>query len=115
MVKAISNREEIIDFGDLPVFQGATTYTCVVRLKNSSAQEFFAATQAEALDSSKQNLTDYVAEHRYKVNQSSLGDGGWSLANESAQGLIKRLFNVGLPLAKYVNNRIYYGIKTGSN
>jgi type I restriction-modification system DNA methylase subunit len=107
--------EEIIDFGDLPVFQGATTYTCIVRLKNSSSQEFFPATQAETLDSSKQNLTDYVSEHRYEVNQASLGDGGWSLANESAQGLIKQLFNIGLPLHKYVNNKIYYGIKTGFN
>ncbi|MEI2761466.1 hypothetical protein [Methanothrix soehngenii] len=72
--------EEIIDFGDLPVFQGATTYPCIIRIVRRPPQSSFEVTQVKTLEF--KDLCDYVKENRYNVNQLTLDDSGWSLADE---------------------------------
>ncbi len=105
--------EEIIDFGDLQVFQGATTYPCIMRITKSAPRTSFEVTQVKTLDF--QSLSDYVEENHYRVNQSALDDKGWSLADESTQALLEKLKATGVPLGEYVRGKIYYGIKTGLN
>jgi hypothetical protein len=105
--------EEIIDFGDLQVFQGATTYPCIIRITKSKTHTSFDVTQVKTLDF--QNLSDYVKENLYSVNQLALDDKGWSLTDESTQALLSRLKASGVPLSKYIGGKIYYGIKTGLN
>ena len=105
--------EEIIDFGDLPVFQTATTYPCIIRIAKKPAPEKFVAVQVESLDGL--NLSEHVAANAYEVVFDSLDDKGWSLIDEAEQKLLKKLFAAGQPLKEYVSNKIYYGIKTGLN
>ena len=105
--------EEIIDFGDLQVFQGATTYPCIIRITKSAPRASFEVTQVKTLDF--QNLGDYVKENHYSVNQSALDDNGWSLADENTQALLGKINSKGVPLSEYVSGKIYYGIKTGLN
>jgi len=105
--------EEIVDFGDLPVFQGATTYPCIIRISKDTPLSNFEATKVNTLDFT--SLDDYVRENHYTVNQLTLDDKGWSLASVQAQALLDKLRVVGIPLNEYVGGRIYYGIKTGFN
>jgi hypothetical protein len=105
--------EEILDFGDLPVFKGATTYPCIIRITKSQPWDSFEVTQVKTLDF--QNLSDYVNVNHYKVNQSALDDNGWSLADERTQALLSKISSKGVPLGEYVGGKIYYGIKTGLN
>ena len=105
--------EEIIDFGDLPVFQKATTYPCILLLSKDSAITDFAMTRVTTLDFN--NLKAYVGEHRYEVEQTTLNDDGWSLVDKPTQELLNRLCKTGVPLGDYVQGKIYYGIKTGLN
>jgi hypothetical protein len=105
--------EEIIDFGDLQVFQGATTYPCIMRITKSTPKTSFDVTQAKTLDF--QDLGEYVREDRYSVNQNALDDEGWSLADERTQALINKLCENGLALDDYVGTEVHYGIKTGLN
>jgi len=105
--------EEIIDFGDLPVFQGATTYPCIIRIIKKAPQERFEVTQVKTLDF--QNLYDYVKENQYRVNRLALDDKGWSLADDRTQALLAKINSKGVPLGEYVGGKIYYGIKTGLN
>jgi type I restriction-modification system DNA methylase subunit len=105
--------EEITDFGDLPVFETATTYPCILRIRKGSAANKFAATDVKTLDFS--NLTDYVQEHSYTVNKSALSDGGWALVDEQSQELLNKLQAVGKPLGEYVGGKIYRGVLTGFN
>lgn len=44
-----------------------------------------------------------------------LDDGGWALARQEVQVLLRKLFDAGLPLEDYVNKKIYRGILTGLN
>jgi len=105
--------EEIIDFGDLQVFQGATTYPCIIRITKSVPKTSFEVTQVKTLDF--QNLSDYAKENHYSVNQSALDDKGWSLADEKTQALLGKINSKGVFLSEYVGGKIYYGIKTGLN
>jgi len=104
---------QITDFGDLPVFEKATTYPCVLVIKKAKAKKTFVATQVEALDFP--DLKTYVSQHHHKVRQDLLDDNGWSLADEQTQAVLDKLYNTGIPLNEYVNGKIYRGILTGLN
>ncbi len=105
--------EEIVDFGDLPVFETATTYPCIIRIAAGEPAETFSATNVESLQF--EDLKAYVEENRIDVRQISLDDGGWSLVDEQIRILLNKLIKSGVTLEEYVDGEIYYGIKTGLN
>jgi len=105
--------EEIVDFGDLPVFQSATTYPCILRISQNKPQETFSAVQVETLEF--RNLNDYVGENLYKVKQTDLIDTGWSLVPQSEKTLHDKIGRQGIHLEKFIDGKIYFGIKTGLN
>ena len=104
---------EIADFGDLPVFQQATTYPCILVVKKSASSKTFKVSQIKNLHFP--NLCDYINQISYEVNQTSLDVSGWSLVDKKTQELIDKLVKTGVPLAEYVEKKVYYGIKTGLN
>jgi len=104
---------EITDFGDLPVFEQATAYPCILLIKKSSPKKAFKAVQVKDLQFS--DLTSYVKQNSSDVEQALLEDNGWSLGNRDMQNLLAKLRNSGIPLSEYVNGKIYSGIKTGLN
>jgi len=104
---------EVIDFGDLPVFEQATTYPCILILRKSAPARTFAVTQAATLDFA--TLEEYARDNRYDVAQDSLSDKGWSLAGGQAQALLAKLRSAGVPLGEYVEDKIYRGVLTGLN
>jgi len=103
--------EKIVDFGDLPVFQKATTYPCILLLSKDSAHNTFEATQVESL--SFYSLDNYVTENHYAINKSALDSGGWSLVDEKTQALLDRLRSTGVSLGNYLEGKIYRGILSG--
>lgn len=107
------NIEEIIDFGDLPVFLKATTYPCILRISKEMPAEKFPVCQVKILNFS--SLTDYVDDNSYDVRQSDLDDSGWSLSDERTQALLVKLKVAGVPLGEYVGGKIYRGVLTGLN
>ena len=105
--------EELIDFGDLPVFRGITTYPCILRVKRGKSSRFFKAVQVDTLDF--QDLEAHISKMHYDVNQEKLDDEGWSLASKAEQRLLEKLKSKGKPLGEYVNGKIYRGVLTGLN
>ncbi len=106
--------EEIIDFGDLRVFKQATTYPCILRVRNLAAPAVtFKAVKMDSLDFT--DLDGYVKDRFHDISVGGLDDGGWSLADEVSQKLLDKIKAVGMPLGEYVKGKIYYGIKTGYN
>ena len=116
--------EEIIDFGDLPVFETATTYPCIIRIrkeprtipplaKGGKGGFSFPVTKVSTLNFD--SLQEYVKENSFPVVRASLDDKGWSLVSEKAQALLNNLIAVGIPLSKYVKRQIYRGVLTGLN
>jgi len=103
----------IIDFGDLPVFQDATTYPCILILSKLNPREKFPVTKVSTLKFP--SLDEYVDNNQYPVNQRTLNDKGWSLTDEQTDKLIKKINSKGIPLGKYAAEKIYRGILTGLN
>lgn len=103
----------IIDFGDLPVFQGATTYPCILVTRKESPGESFKALQVPSLDFT--DLGTYAEQQFHTIRQASLHSDGWSLTDETSQALLEKVKHRGIPLGDYVKGEIYYGIKTGLN
>ncbi|MFT7381118.1 MAG: adenine-specific DNA-methyltransferase [Roseivirga sp.] len=107
--------ESIVDFGDLPVFEEATTYPCIWHMsKTANAEPNFKASTIESLEFDV-SLGAYVKENQFEVNQSLLPENGWTLVNDKIQRLLEKIKNQGTPLGEYVEGKIFYGIKTGYN
>ncbi len=89
--------EEIVDFGDLPVFQKATTYPCIFNVSKRKPQHTFNAVEVKNLDFLE--LESYITENRYPIEQNTLGLAGWSLVNRKTKVLLNKLGkdNTGLP------------------
>ncbi len=103
----------IIDFGDLPVFQGVTTYPCIPIIKKGKAKKKFEAVVFKELN--KDALQEYINEHSFDVALTSLDDKGWTLIDEASHSLLEKLKSVGVPLGEYVDGNIYRGVLTGLN
>ena len=105
---------EIIDFGDLPVFETATTYPCII-IAGNPGKEIGPIKLTLAKTLKFNSLTEYVDHNYGQLNKDSLSDAGWSLAGEIEQDLIKKIAQIGEPLGEYVNRKIYRGVLTGLN
>jgi hypothetical protein len=105
--------EEIVDFGDLPVFTTATTYPCVIRVINDTPTSSFQAISLENL--SFTNLTEYVSQHAHRIEVGNLDESGWTLTDPKSQELLKKIQKAGIPLRDYVGGKIFRGILTGLN
>ena len=104
---------EIIDFGDLPVFQQATTYPCILTIGKAGAGDSFAAAQVDTLEFA--SLREYLGSLRYAVDKTMLDDGEWALVDESTQRLIARLNHHGVSLKEFIDGKMFIGIKTALN
>ncbi len=104
---------EINDFGDLPVFQQATTYPCILVIKKSVPTKIFQVSKLKSLNFP--NLWEHINQINYEVNQTSLDISGWSLVDNKTQQLIDKLSKTGVMLGEYVEQKIYRGILTGLN
>ncbi|MBO6536142.1 MAG: class I SAM-dependent DNA methyltransferase [Balneolaceae bacterium] len=104
----------ILDFGDLPVFEEATTYPCILGAEKTNPSNRFEALNVESLDF-PEGLNRFVEQHKMDMLADELPDHGWTLTSAKEQRLIAKLKNKGTSLGEYVDGKIFYGIKTGYN
>ncbi len=105
--------KELIDFGDLPVFKGIVTYPCILVVQKKNYDEPIKTVNVTVLD--KNTLNDYVKKNSFLIDQDKLDDKGWSLINRTEVSLIAKIKDNKACLHNYVNDKIFYGIKTGLN
>jgi len=90
--------EEITDFGDLPVFKGATTYPCILRIRKTSPGSDGASRSKvdvsliRSLDF--RDLSEYVGANSFFMTKSGLDDKGWSLVADSSRRLLDKILSV---------------------
>ncbi|MBP1922929.1 type II restriction/modification system DNA methylase subunit YeeA [Halorubrum alkaliphilum] len=72
--------EEIIDFGDLEVFEGATAYPCILTVNtNRSLKNGVSVTKVENLEFS--SLPDVVSKNSATIPPDLFDDGDWTVTN----------------------------------
>lgn len=103
--------EKLIDFGDIQVFDDATTYPCIfVAQKAAPATELTASTLKELERSDFAKSIDQFAE---KFTLEHLSSDTWTLSSQWESDLLRRLDNEMITLGKYVGGEAYRGVLTG--
>lgn len=105
---------ELLDFGDLPVFEEATTYPLIISLSKSYSSENFRAVNLDTLDFPA-GIESYLNENQLEVSPAGLSEDGWTLTDSRSQALLLKLKSQGIPLSEYVDGKIFRGVLTGLN
>jgi hypothetical protein len=105
---------KITDFGDLPVFEEATTYPCILEAEKAPPHAQFQAAEVATLNYADGRDFSHHLTH-FDVMTSELRNEGWTLVPAEVQRLLAKIRSKGTPLGEYVDGKIYYGIKTGLN
>jgi len=107
------NLVELIDFKDLPVFQGTIAYPCILRMRREEAGGEFRALEVETLD--YDDLSVYVKENAFDIEYRFLHEKGWTLTRPESQALLDRLRKENTALQDFLQCEIRRGILTGLN
>jgi len=103
----------IIDFGDLPVFEEATTYPCLLEIRNTKNPTLFKALEVERLPVEDFDVLE--EESGFEVDATKLSEEGWALKPIIVQDLFEKVYISTIKLGEYSNGKILSGIKTGAN
>lgn len=106
--------QKILDFGDLPVFEEATTYPCIMHLVKGDPAGDFEAVNVATLDF-PEGMDRYVSANTTKIAYADLLEEGWTLKDRKIQDLLAKIRSKGVPLSEYVDGKIYRGVLTGLN
>lgn len=102
------------DFGDLPVFEEATTYPCIMTLQKSSPAQRFVAGQIATLDF-EDDLAGYIRGHSFGIEQTAIREDGLTLSSPRIKALLDKIVAAGTPLGEVVGGKLYRGVLTGLN
>ena len=107
--------EAVVDFGDLQVFEGVTTYPVIITLRRSGSPD---AAQNIQFLTLKTGVPDKLIE-TFKASaalmpQGQLAPDGWRLEDSREAALRQKLLS-GHPTLKEIYGAPLYGIKTGLN
>jgi hypothetical protein len=106
--------ESVVNFGDLQVFEGVTTYPAILVLKNGAAPKDHELRfwKVDVLPETNFLASWEAAQGPYP--QSALNDGSWELENPAMRALREKI-STGHHALKEVYGKPLYGVKTGLN
>lgn len=111
-----SNAEilEIIDFGELPVFENAATFpVIIITRKSKTDKQNFLYAPIKRLDFDL--LSDEVKSVGSTLDKRALQSENWTLANNKKQQVFEKVKNNNVPLGEYTGENILRGLVTGFN
>ncbi|MCF8257857.1 MAG: Eco57I restriction-modification methylase domain-containing protein [Flavobacteriales bacterium] len=103
---------DVIDFGDLQVFEEATTYPLIFTASKAAPLETFDSTRVGTLDFTA-GFGQYILETRNAIRQDSLTSDTWVISDSGSQALLQKLLANGVTLAAYVGGEAKRGVLTG--
>ncbi|MDD3044846.1 MAG: TaqI-like C-terminal specificity domain-containing protein [Candidatus Delongbacteria bacterium] len=103
-----------LDFGDLPVFEEATTYPSILQIQKINSENDFLATTFDSLDLPS-GIEEYERNNSVKIEKSCLNENGWNFADTGTIDILNKITDHSIPLGQFVDNNIYRGVLTGLN
>jgi type I restriction-modification system DNA methylase subunit len=115
-LKKAGTVQRIVDFGGLPVFESAKdTYVCIPIIAKGAASPS-ARTEICKVNTLKlPDLAAYVSEHSFSVPPSRLSPEAWALKSDAENAVFEKVMRAGEPLGEFIQNKLFYGLKTGLN
>lgn len=103
--------EELIDFGDIQIFQGATTYPVIFTANNSSPKKQFNIAVLKTASAADFN-TNVIANTEV-FDYSDFTEDTWVISSKKDKALLQKLEDKFQTLNEFVSGNANYGIKTG--
>jgi type I restriction-modification system DNA methylase subunit len=105
---------EIIDFGELPVFENAATFpVIIITRKGKSEHVNFTYAPIKRLDFD--SLADEVVNVGSVLDERALQSENWTLNDNKQQSVFEKIKNNNIPLEEFIGNKILRGLVTGFN
>jgi len=106
--------ESILDFGDLQIFEGVTTYPAILILRNLPAPDVHQLRFWKLDKLPDSNFLSAWEKSAIFCPQSALGSGSWQLEDDRPRALREKIRNGKKALSEVYESPLY-GIKTGLN
>ena len=106
--------EQIIDFGELPVFNDASTFPCIFVLNKKEPRESNSFTFCGIQTLNFGTLSEYVRKNGYPVKQLPLDNTTWSIGQSKRTSVIRKMERQSVSLKEYIEHPLR-GILTGFN
>jgi type I restriction-modification system DNA methylase subunit len=110
--------EQFLDFGDLPVFEGATVYPCIFVLEkeaDSNKRDENKIVVCNVKTLTFRGLDEYVNQNSFIIPQVNLNNGTWQLHPSDEQDLLAKISGAGKVLSQYCGSEPLRGVLTGLN
>jgi type I restriction-modification system DNA methylase subunit/REP element-mobilizing transposase RayT len=105
------NMIELIDFGDIQIFDGATTYPCIFVSQKSNPQKEISISVLR--ESNEIDFKFNVIETAEKFETKSFSGETWVISSGKAQKILERLKNNFQTLSDIIGGQSYRGVLTG--
>lgn len=102
----------IIDFGDLQVFEEATTYPCILSASKGNENKFFKSTIVRSLQY-ENGFENYVKATSIEMDATELSDETWMISSAIDKIILNKVWDNSTTLLNYVNGDSCRGILTG--
>ncbi len=110
---------KVVDFGDLQIFEGVTTYPAILVLENGKPEEGTELQMLQLGEALPDNLSQLFAQAHGHMRQFGLSDDSWQLEDDALAALRFKLTHdkegKPYPTIKETYGAPLYGIKTGYN
>lgn len=103
--------ERLIDFGDIQIFEGATTYPCIFIGRNEEPAKQMIVSVLKAADALDFNQNVKNTEEVFDVSQFS--SDTWVISSQKEKTLLERLSAAHQLLKKFIDGEAYRGVLTG--
>ena len=105
------NLYQLIDFGNNQIFEDATTYTCIIRMKKEQNRGTLSHSLLNTIN--PETLVDSIEECNEVFETSLIDNGIWTISSRYSFDMISKCKKQMSTLGKYVGGESYRGILTG--
>ena len=103
--------EQLIDFGDIQIFEGATTYPCIFVARNSSPASTLTVSVLTAANS--QDFNQNVLSTAEIFDYSQFSSDTWVISSQKDKALLESLSRRHKKLKDFIGGEAYRGVLTG--
>ena len=108
--------KSIVDFGELPVFEEASTFPMIfTAIKSENLEINLKYSLLSDFELVKENLDGYIDTKHILINKNNLNGSDWNLNNSEKSLLLEKIHLGKLSIKDIDDLKIYSGIKTGYN
>ena len=103
--------ERLIDFGDIQIFEGATTYPCIFIGRNSEPAKQMCVSVLKAADA--QDFIQNVKNMEEVFDLSQFTSDTWVISSQKENAMLERLSSCHQTLRDFIGGEAYRGVLTG--